>query len=64
MQFISEQCYSRRRLLRASVPWMIIHGFAHLGVDYDLHVHCTVFLEPLDSSQRDPEVVGVEDLEL
>ena len=36
----------------------------HLGVDYDLQVHCLLLLQPLDGSQRDPEVVGVEDLEL
>ena len=37
---------------------------AHLGVHDDLHIHHTLFLQPLDGSQRDPQVVGVEDLEL
>lgn len=36
----------------------------HLWVDDDLHVHCILFLQPLDGRQRDPKVVGVEDLKL
>lgn len=36
----------------------------HLKVDYDLQVHCLLFLQPLDSTQRDPQVVSIEDLEL
>lgn len=43
--------------------WRMNH-YTDLGVDYDLHVHCLLFLQPLDSSQRDPQVVSIEDLEL
>lgn len=38
--------------------------FAHLGVYYYLHIHRLLLLQPLDGSQRDPQIVGVEDLEL
>ena len=37
---------------------------SHLGVDDDLHIHGVLLLQPLDSCQGDPQIVGVEDLEL
>lgn len=39
-------------------------SFSYLGVHDDLHIHHTLLLQPLDGSQRNPQVVGVEDLEL
>ncbi len=36
----------------------------HLWVDDDLQVHGVLLMQPLDGGQRDPQVVGVEDLEL
>ncbi len=36
----------------------------HLWVDDDLQVHGVLLVQPLDGRQRDPQVVGVEDLEL
>lgn len=36
----------------------------HLRVDDDLQVHGVLLLQPLHGGQRDPQVVGVEDLEL
>lgn len=38
--------------------------FTHLGVDYNLQVHSLLLLQPLDCSQREPQVIGVEDLKL
>ena len=38
--------------------------FSHLGVDDYLHVNGVLLLQPLDGGQGDPQVVGVEDLEL
>ena len=39
-------------------------GARHLGVNDDLQVHGVLLLQPLDGGQGDPQVVGVEDLEL
>lgn len=51
------------RVFRFGV-FMVVGLRSHLGVDDDLQVHAVLLLQPLDGGQRDPQVVGVEDLEL
>ena len=41
-----------------------LNAASHLGVGDDLQVEGVLVLQPLDGGQGDPQVVGVEDLEL
>lgn len=41
-----ELLHAARAVSHVPYVWLL---FTHLGVDYDLHVHCILLLQPLDS---------------